>query len=76
MEILYGILGFIALITFFAMNITLHNISVSVRNTERVISAWSKETGIGFIIKCKKCKKKFEGKLPKCPHCGDEKEYK
>jgi rRNA maturation endonuclease Nob1 len=76
MEILYGILGFIALITFFAMNITLHNISVSVRNTERVISAWSKETGIGFIIKCKKCKKKFEGKLPKCPHCGDEKVYK
>jgi rRNA maturation endonuclease Nob1 len=76
MEIIYGIVGIIALITFFAMNITLHNISVSVRNTERVISAWSKETGIGFIIKCKKCKKKFEGKLPKCPHCGDEKVYK
>jgi len=76
MEIIYGIVGTIALITFFVMAAALGNISYAVRNTNRIISAWSKETGIGFIIKCKKCKKKFEGKLPKCPHCGDEKVYK
>ena len=41
------IIGIIAVITFFVMAKALANISISVRNTERIISAWSEETGIG-----------------------------
>ena len=75
MEILTGIIGFIALIVFFVMAGALSNISSAVRNSNRIMSAWSRETGIGLIIKCKNCKKEYEGKQAFCPHCKDPKTY-
>jgi rubrerythrin len=75
MEILTGIIGVIALITFFFMAVALGNISKAVRNTDRIISDWSRETGIGLMYKCKNCKKHYEGRQAVCPHCGDPKTY-
>ena len=46
-DVIAVIIGIIAVITFFVMAKALANISISVRNTERIISAWSEETGIG-----------------------------
>jgi len=57
------------------MAVALGNISQAVRNTNRIISAWSRETGIGLKYKCGKCKKSYEGKKAVCPHCGDPKTY-
>jgi rubrerythrin len=74
-SIVLGIVGFITMIVFFVMAVALGNISHSVRNTNRIISAWSKETGIGLIYKCSKCKKSYEGRKTVCPHCGDPKTY-
>ena len=55
-------------------------ILVSINNTlvhiKRILTAWSKETGIGYKYRCSKCKKRFEGKQSECPHCGDPKTYK
>jgi hypothetical protein len=48
-DIITGIIGIIAIITFFIMAKALQNISISVRNTNRIVSEWSKETGIGFV---------------------------
>ena len=75
MEVFTGIIAIISLLVFFGMALALTNISKATRNVERILTAWSKDTGIGFIFKCNKCKKKFEGKQPKCPHCGDIKDY-
>ena len=75
MEILAGLIGLISLIVFFVMAVALNNISKAVRNTNRIISAWSKETGIGLMYSCKKCYKSYEGKQATCPHCGDPKTY-
>jgi rubrerythrin len=75
MEILTTIIGLIALIVFFVMAVALGNISQAVRNTNRIISAWSRETGIGLVFKCSKCNKSYEGKKAVCPHCGDQKTY-
>jgi rubrerythrin len=69
------IVGLITMIVFFIMAQALYNISKAVRNTNRIMSAWSKEKGIGFIYKCAKCKKTYEGKKAVCPHCGDVKTY-
>ncbi|MCX6245751.1 MAG: hypothetical protein NTU98_13735 [Bacteroidetes bacterium] len=75
MGILTAIVSFIALIVFFVMAVALGNISRAVRNTDRIISAWSRETGIGVISGCKKCGKRFEGRPAVCPHCGEPKTY-
>jgi rRNA maturation endonuclease Nob1 len=75
MEIFTTIIGIIALVVFFVMAIALSNISTAVRNTNRIISAWSKETGIGMIFRCGNCKKNYEGRKAVCPHCGDPKTY-
>jgi hypothetical protein len=48
-DVIVGIIGIIAIITFFVMAKALQNISIAVRNTNRIISSWSKETGIGFV---------------------------
>ena len=47
-SIIIGIIGLISLITFFVMAKALANISNEIRNTNRIVSAWSKETGIGY----------------------------
>jgi len=73
--VLSALIGFIALITFFVMAFALNNISRAVRNIDRIISAWSRETGIGLVYKCGKCKKAYEGRKAVCPHCGDPKTY-
>jgi len=73
--VLSALVGFIALITFFFMAQALYNISKATRETNRILSAWSKETGIGMIYKCGNCKKKYEGRKAVCPHCGDPKTY-
>jgi len=75
METIAGIVGLIFIVTFFVMAGTLSNISKVVRNSDRIISAWSRETGIGLIYKCKKCNKHYEGRLAVCPNCGDPKTY-
>jgi hypothetical protein len=43
MEILTAVIGLIALIVFSVMAMALKNISEAVRNTDRIISAWSRE---------------------------------
>jgi hypothetical protein len=48
-EVIAGIIGIIAIITFFYMAMALKNISEAIRNTNRIVSAWSKETGIGLV---------------------------
>ncbi len=75
MEILPTIIGVIALIVFFVMAVALANISTAVRNTNRIISAWSRETGKGLIYKCKNCKKHYDGRQAVCPHCQDPKTF-
>ncbi len=75
MEILTAVIGLIALIVFFVMAMALKNISEAVRNTDRIISAWSRETGIGLVYNCINCKKNYENRKAVCPHCGDPKTY-
>ena len=75
MEVIVEIIAIISLLVFFFMAVALTNISKATRNIDRIITAWSKDTGIGHIYKCKKCKKKYSGKQPMCPHCGDIKDY-
>lgn len=75
MEIIAALIGLISLITFFVMAAALANISANLKNINRVLNAWSNETGIGRIAKCIKCKKTYTGKPSACPHCGDEKVY-
>jgi len=53
----------------------LGNISYNLRAVTKILKAWSKETGIGMVYKCGKCKKEYEGKQAVCPHCGDPKTY-
>jgi len=48
-DVIAGIIGIIAIITFFVMAQALYNISKATRETTRIISAWSRETGIGFV---------------------------
>ena len=74
-EIITGIVGLIAIITFFVMAVALSNISHAVRNINRILTFWSKDWGVGLKNVCKKCKKNFEGKVSACPHCGDPKEW-
>lgn len=68
-----GIIALIALVTFFIMALALHNISNATRNINRIMTAWSHETGIGMIFKCNVCKNNYNGRQPVCPHCGDKK---
>jgi len=73
--VIFGVLQFVTLITFFVMARALANISESMRKVNTILNAWQKETGIGWTYTCIKCKEKWEGKLPACPHCGDPKDY-
>jgi hypothetical protein len=75
MDFFIGIIGLASLVTFFVMAVALVIISRAVRNTNRIVSAWSKETGIGLRFKCKQCKRTFEGRQPFCPFCGAEQRY-
>jgi len=75
-EIIIGVIILICLLFFIIITVSLLNISSMLKNTNKVISAWSKETGIGFVYKCEKCKKTFTGMQAVCTHCGDPKTYK
>jgi hypothetical protein len=75
LALISGIIGLVALITFFVMAAALSNISSNLKYIARVMHAWSKDTGIGMIYKCKDCKKEYEGRQPKCPYCGTAKTY-
>jgi rubrerythrin len=70
-----AVISVVTLIVFFVMAAALKNISDNTKSIRRILIAWSKETGIGYIYTCGKCKKSYEGRQPKCPHCGDEKTY-
>jgi hypothetical protein len=70
LSLIDGIIGLVALITFFVMAAALANISRNLKYIARVMFAWSKDTGIGMIYKCIDCKKEYEGRQLKCPHCN------
>jgi len=53
----------------------LSNISNTLRDIKRIVKSWGDENGYGIIFTCSKCRKQYVGKLSKCPHCGDEKDY-
>ena len=71
------IVGLITLIVFFVMAAALANISKNVKEIRQVLKAWGNEKGYGvtYYFICEKCKQKYQGKLPNCPVCGDEKVY-
>jgi hypothetical protein len=74
-SVLTGIVGIIALIVFFVMATALANISRNIKNINRFITGWGNEYGYSIIYKCKNCNKSYQGRQPKCPHCGDVKSY-
>jgi hypothetical protein len=45
------------------------------RSIVTIIDEWSHETGIGATYICGNRKKRFKGKLEKCPHCGTKISY-
>lgn len=65
-----GFISFITLILFFVMVANIVTLRKEAQNMRQVIEAWSKSTGIGKKYTCGSCKKGFEGKQEKCPHCG------
>ena len=74
-QIFFGLMGLITLIVFFVMSFNLGNIRKNVQSMQRILSSWSEETGYGITFTCKQCHKTYQGKLPKCPHCGEERKY-
>jgi len=76
-----GILSLIAVIVFFVMAINLGIIRKNVQSINRMLNGWAKETGYvketssGSTYICKNCKKKYEGTLAVCPHCGNPNTY-
>lgn len=70
-----GIIGLVALITFFVMAAALHNISKRMKNIEDFIMEWGYEKGYGKEYICDTCKTHFNGKKSKCPFCGAPLEY-
>ena len=76
-----GLLSFLALIVFFIMAINLGNIRKNVQSIQKMLDGWPKETshakdtGSGSTYICKNCKKKYEGTLAVCPHCGNPNTY-
>jgi rRNA maturation endonuclease Nob1 len=75
MEIIAGLIGLVSLIVFFVMAAALANISKNLKNVNRILVAWTRETGIGLITQCKKCHRGIHGKVDKCPHCGEKVEW-
>jgi hypothetical protein len=76
-----GLLSFLALIVFFIMAINLGIIRKNVQLIQKMLNNWekepgyAKETGSGSTYICKNCKKKYEGTLAVCPHCGNPNTY-
>ena len=70
-----AILGLILLIVFLVMTLNIGNIRKNVQSMQRILAGWAEATGYGMVYTCLKCKKKFEGKQLKCPHCGDVKDW-
>jgi rubrerythrin len=76
-----GILSLIAVIVFFVMAINLGIIRKNVQSINKMLNGWAKEsgyakiTGSGSTYICKNCKKKYEGTLAVCPHCGNPNTY-
>jgi hypothetical protein len=76
-----GLLSFLAIIVFFVMAINLGTIRKNVQSIHKMLNGWSKEnvyakeTGSGSTYICKNCKKKYEGTLAVCPHCGNPNTY-
>jgi len=76
-----GILSLIAVIVFFVMAINLGIIRKNVQSINKMLNGWAKETGYaketgsGSTYICKNCKKKYEGTLAVCPHCGNPNTY-
>ncbi|MBT6836972.1 MAG: hypothetical protein HOA61_13080 [Bacteroidetes bacterium] len=75
MEFLTAIIGIITLIVFLVMASNIGAMKKKVDNIEKYIHGFAKEYGYGITYKCSDCKKAFEGKQEKCPHCGEENEY-
>ena len=75
MEIIYFIVGLIALIVFFIMAVALRNISDYLRRVTQILNGWSRETGYGMKYSCNSCKKIFYDKKATCPHCGAVQKY-
>jgi hypothetical protein len=79
--VIAAILSLIALIVFFIMAINLGSIRKNVRLIQKMLNVYIKETGsvkrtdsaVTYI--CKNCKKKYEGTLAVCPHCGNPNTY-
>jgi rubrerythrin len=76
-----GILSLIAVIVFFVMAINLGIIRKNVQSIQKMLNSWAKESGYtkekssGSTYICKNCKKKYEGTLAVCPHCGNPNTY-
>ena len=75
MEIIVGIFGFISLVVFFFMASNIGAMKSKIDSIEKYLHGFAKEHGYGITYRCAHCKKTYEGKQVKCPHCGNEKEY-
>jgi rubrerythrin len=79
--VIAAILSLIAVIVFFVMAINLGSIRKNVQSIQKMLTGWAKETGYakatgsGSTYICKNCKKKYEGTLAVCPHCGNPNTY-
>jgi hypothetical protein len=75
------LMSLIAVIVFFVMAINLGNIRKNVQSIQKMLNVWAKETGYaketgsGATYICKNCKKKYQGTLAVCPHCGNPNTY-
>ena len=70
------IVSIIALIVFFTMSSNIAAMQKDIRQIEKYIRGYAKENGYGILYTCSTCKKTFEGKQAKCPHCNREVNWK
>jgi hypothetical protein len=79
--VIAGLFSLFTVIVFFIMAINLGNIRKNVQSIQKMLTSWqqergyAKETGSGSTYICKNCKKKYEGTLAVCPHCGNPNTY-
>jgi hypothetical protein len=79
--VIASLLSLIALIVFFIMAINLGSIRKNVGLIQKMLTGYVKQAGsakgtdsaVTYI--CKSCKKKYEGTLAVCPHCGNPNTY-
>jgi len=71
------IIGFLGLFFLIGFIFTMDSILKQLKEINKKLTIWSAINGHNIQFKCSnpKCNKVYQGKLPKCPHCGIDKTY-